>query len=167
MITALRTLALAALMTVMTWKLLLTAAAGHDHQGRDVHLGDWAGVVRCESRGDADVLNTGGSGAAGAFQFMPRTWRWVAERHGRTGLADIHPADATLAQQLRQAIRLRDMDGGGLGHWQCRTYGHGPDWVTIVDEARMPKRPERCARNLVDRFKVEPLTARTVCGADR
>jgi len=164
----LRALFLIAFLLLALWAVVLMAprAVAHvsDPDGREVFLGDWAGLVECESRGDANELNHGGSGAAGLFQFMPSTWRAVATQHGKDALAQRHPGDVTAAQQLRQAIRLRDMRGGGLSHWVCGGYGSGDGWVTVYDEAKMPKHPRRCARSLHENLGAPRKVARSVCG---
>lgn len=155
---------LAALLTVTAAAPPSAAHITDPDSARNVNLGDWAGIAACESAGDANELNHRGSGAAGAFQFMQSTWSAVARAHGKHRLAAKHPADTTLAQQLRQAIRLRDMRGGGLSHWSCQTYGQGGDTITVYDEAKMPKRPRRCAKSLHENLGAPKRVARSVCG---
>lgn len=152
--------------TLLWWLIiigLLQLRAGAHGEGRWVDFGPWNGVVKCESLGDADVYNTGGSGAAGLFQFMPRTWNWVAEVHDRPRLVGKDPATRTAAQQLRQAIRLRDMRHGGIRHWVCGyRYGDGSGPVWVHDD-RIPKRPYRCARNLRRKWDLPRRVTNSVC----
>ena len=90
---------------------------------------------------------------------MPRTWRWVASYFGKHKLARKHPTDTTVAQQLRQAIRLRDMPGGGLRHWVCGwAYGTGSKWLWVWNEKPSPH-PRRCARNLRRHHGVTPSSS--------
>jgi hypothetical protein len=58
----------------------------------------FACVRHHESRGDYGVINRG-SGAAGAYQFMPTTWSNAARAFGRVDLAGVNPAAASPADQ--------------------------------------------------------------------
>lgn len=148
---------------IVTITALATPAAADDD--RTVDFGpDWNRIVRCESRGDAQAISH--TADRGLFQFQRRTWEWVAETHNRPELADRDPRDVTAAQQLRQAIRLRDMNGGGMHHWVCWRYRNqfSPAPVNVHSEAKQPRKPGRCARNLARRHNVPWRIATSVCG---
>ena len=66
-------------------------------------------IKQCESGGDYGAVNSS-SGAGGAWQFMPGTWRSV----GGTGL----PQNATPAEQDYRASILW-AGGAGASHWDC------------------------------------------------
>ena len=66
-------------------------------------------IKQCESGGDYRAVNPS-SGAGGAWQFLPSTWRSV----GGTGL----PQDASPAEQDYRAAILWD-NGRGASHWVC------------------------------------------------
>ncbi len=129
--------------------------------GRWIYLNNWAGIVRCESEGDAQATNRW-SGADGLFQFMPATWRSVAETRGRPKLTREAPSNYTVAQQLRQALWLRR--NVSIRQWACwRHWGTGSKWVWVTGEI-MPKDPERCARNLQRHHGRGRKLAESVCG---
>lgn len=65
----------------------------------------------CESRDNYWAKNPRSS-AAGGYQFLTSTWRWVT---GRSDTA----LNATPAEQDAAAVRLATMPGGGLQHWVC------------------------------------------------
>jgi len=69
-------------------------------------LGVWDRLAKCESNGNWSI-NTG-NGYYGGLQFDLRTWRSM----GGTG----YPNQATRAEQIRVAERLRDHNGG-YGAW--------------------------------------------------
>jgi hypothetical protein len=58
----------------------------------------FACVRHHESRGDYGVINRG-SGAAGAYQFMPTTWNNAARAFGRNDLVGVNPSAASPADQ--------------------------------------------------------------------
>lgn len=66
-------------------------------------------IKQCESGGNYRAVNPA-SGAGGAWQFLPSTWRSV----GGTGL----PQDATPAEQDYRASILW-AGGAGASHWAC------------------------------------------------
>jgi hypothetical protein len=69
--------------------------------------GDFLSCVRNrESGGNYGIYNSGGSGAAGAYQFMPGTWNGIAASSGRGDLVGVDPAQAAPADQdaLAQAL---------------------------------------------------------------
>ncbi len=69
--------------------------------------GDFLSCVRNrESGGNYGVYNAGGSGAAGAYQFLPGTWNSTAASVGRGDLVGVDPAQASPADQdaLAQAL---------------------------------------------------------------
>lgn len=68
-------------------------------------------IRMCESRDDYQAKNPRSS-AAGAYQFLTSTWRWVT---GRSDTA----LNATPAEQDAAAVRLATMPGGGFQHWVC------------------------------------------------
>lgn len=59
-----------------------------------------------ESGGNYGIYNAGGSGAAGAYQFLPGTWNSTAASVGRGDLVGVDPAQASPADQdaLAQAL---------------------------------------------------------------
>jgi hypothetical protein len=78
---------------------------------------NWGGgfldcVRNRESGGDYGVYNSGGSGAAGAYQFMPGTWNGIASSVGRTDLVGVDPAQASPADQDAMAAALYAQQGG-------------------------------------------------------
>jgi muramidase (phage lysozyme) len=74
--------------------------------------GDFLSCVRQrESGGNYGVYNSGGSGAAGAYQFMPGTWNGIAASTGRTDLIGIDPAQASPADQDAMAQALYAQQG--------------------------------------------------------
>ena len=52
-----------------------------------------------ESGGNYGIYNSGGSGAAGAYQFLPGTWNSIAASIGRGDLVGVDPAQAAPADQ--------------------------------------------------------------------
>jgi hypothetical protein len=64
-----------------------------------------------ESRGDYTVHNSQGSGASGAYQFMPGTWSSIAESEGRSDLVGMDPAAAAPADQDAMAAALYAQQG--------------------------------------------------------
>lgn len=83
-----------------------TTGRGSEPAGGDVPP-DY--IKQCESGGDYRAVNPS-SGAGGAWQFLPSTWRSV----GGTGL----PQNATPAEQDYRASILWD-NGRGASHWVC------------------------------------------------
>jgi hypothetical protein len=87
----------------------------------DSNPGDFLSCVRQrESGGDYGVYNSGGSGAAGAYQFMPGTWNGIAASSGRSDLVGVDPAQAAPADQDAMAQALYAQQGaapwgGGCG----------------------------------------------------
>jgi hypothetical protein len=77
------------------------------------------GVLECikqrESGGDYTVYNSQGSGAAGAYQFMPGTWNSLAGSIGRSDLVGVSPAAASPADQDMMASALLQQQG--LAPW--------------------------------------------------
>jgi soluble lytic murein transglycosylase-like protein len=68
-------------------------------------------IAWCESRWDAGARGPGG--AAGVFQFVPRTWAWVSASAGYSGAS---PYD--LEANVESAAWL--MSSQGVKHWGCR-----------------------------------------------
>jgi len=74
--------------------------------------GDFLSCVRNrESGGNYGVYNQGGSGAAGAYQFLPGTWNSIAESAGRPDLVGVDPAQAGPADQDAMAQALYAQQG--------------------------------------------------------
>jgi Transglycosylase-like domain len=74
--------------------------------------GDFLSCVRArESGGDYGVYNSGGSGAAGAYQFMQGTWNSIAASSGRGDLVGVDPAHASPADQDAMAQALYAQQG--------------------------------------------------------
>lgn len=110
--------------------------------------GPWAGLAACESGWfeeasgqwviDPTIYNRGGSGAAGAFQFMPSTWAGVAAQIGRPDLAWLDPARVDIWTQAMMAHALAyRVNGGGLWHWSCsHRFGSAPTVVRVLGYQR-------------------------------
>ena len=64
-----------------------------------------------ESGGNYGIYNSGGSGAAGAYQFMPGTWNSTAASSGRGDLVGVDPAQASPADQDAMAQALYAQQG--------------------------------------------------------
>ena len=76
--------------------------------------GDFLSCVRNrESGGNYGIYNSGGSGAAGAYQFMPGTWNSIAASAGRGDLVGTDPAQAAPADQDAMAQALYAQQGSG------------------------------------------------------
>jgi hypothetical protein len=74
--------------------------------------GDFLSCVRQrESGGNYGVYNAGGSGAAGAYQFLQGTWDGIAASVGRTDLIGVDPAQASPADQDAMAQALYAQQG--------------------------------------------------------
>jgi hypothetical protein len=78
----------------------------------DSNPGGFLSCVRQrESGGDYGVYNSGGSGAAGAYQFLPGTWNSIAASSGRSDLVGVDPAQAAPADQDAMAQALYAQQG--------------------------------------------------------
>ena len=74
--------------------------------------GDFLSCVRNrESGGNYGIYNSGGSGAAGAYQFLPGTWNSIAASSGRGDLVGVDPAQASPADQDAMAQALYAQQG--------------------------------------------------------
>jgi len=75
---------------------------------------DWDAIAQCESGGNWSIDT--GNGYKGGLQFLPSTWR----ANGGTG----DPANASRAEQIRVAERVKDSQG--IGAWPvCGKKGGG------------------------------------------
>ena len=82
--------------------------------------GDFLSCVRNrESGGNYGVYNSGGSGAAGAYQFMPGTWNSIAASVGRSDLVGVDPAQASPADQDAMAAALYAQQGSAPWGGSC------------------------------------------------
>lgn len=82
--------------------------------------GDFLSCVRNrESGGDYGVYNSGGSGAAGAYQFMPGTWNSIAASSGRSDLVGVDPAQAAPGDQDAMAQALYAQQGSAPWGGAC------------------------------------------------
>jgi len=68
-------------------------------------------IVMCESGGDYRKYNNAGSGASGAYQIMPGTWRAY-------GGSTANAADASPGEQDRIAAKIYAAEGSSP--WSCR-----------------------------------------------
>ncbi len=68
-------------------------------------------VRQRESGGNYGIYNEGGSGAAGAYQFLPGTWNSIAASSGRGDLVGVDPAQAAPADQDAMAQALYAQQG--------------------------------------------------------
>jgi len=76
-------------------------------------------VRQRESGGNYGVYNSGGSGAAGAYQFMPGTWNSIAASSGRGDLVGVDPAQAAPADQDAMAAALYAQQGSAPWGGAC------------------------------------------------
>jgi hypothetical protein len=76
-------------------------------------------VRQRESGGNYGIYNTGGSGAAGAYQFLPGTWNGIAASSGRTDLVGVDPAQASPADQDAMAQALYAQQGSAPWGGEC------------------------------------------------
>jgi hypothetical protein len=89
-----------------------TAALQTSSVSSSSYPGDFLSCVRQrESGGNYSVYNAGGSGAAGAYQFLPGTWNSIAASTGRSDLVGVDPAQASPADQDAMAQALYAQQG--------------------------------------------------------
>jgi hypothetical protein len=82
--------------------------------------GDFLSCVRQrESGGNYAIYNSGGSGAAGAYQFMQGTWNSIASSTGRGDLVGLDPAQAAPADQDAMAAALYAQQGSAPWGGAC------------------------------------------------
>jgi hypothetical protein len=82
--------------------------------------GDFLSCVRNrESGGNYGIYNSGGSGAAGAYQFLPGTWNSIAASVGRYDLVGVDPAQASPADQDAMAAALYAQQGSAPWGGYC------------------------------------------------
>jgi muramidase (phage lysozyme) len=101
-----------------------TAAAPSTGSGSYVsYNSDPGGFLSCvrerESGGNYGVYNAGGSGAAGAYQFLPGTWNGIAASTGRADLVGVDPAQAAPADQDAMAQALYSQQGSAPWGGAC------------------------------------------------
>ncbi len=72
-----------------------------------------------ESGGDYTIHNSGGSGASGAYQFLPSTWNSIARATGRDDLVGVDPASASAADQDAMAAALYGQQGSSPWGGYC------------------------------------------------
>jgi len=76
----------------------------------------WLACIRArESGGNYSIYNTSGSGASGAYQFMPGTWAWMSAEAGYGAWSGGPAASAPPAVQ--DAVALWAYDSGYASHW--------------------------------------------------
>lgn len=81
---------------------------------------DALSIIECESHGDPLATNSY-SGAAGLFQFVPGTWRWVTNEMGAAGSSPYDPAGNVAAAWWLVSWSIEhEHSGGPWGHWTCR-----------------------------------------------
>ncbi len=98
--------------SVMAAEANQTAAPQASFVSSSSYPGDFLSCVRQrESGGDYSVYNAGGSGAAGAYQFLPGTWNSIAASTGRSDLVGVDPAQAAPADQDAMAQALYAQQG--------------------------------------------------------
>lgn len=156
------------------------AQAHESLPGRWVDGGDYNGLWACEARPtpkfghlvpqhhpkkrarEVRADSRGSANDRGIFQVIPSTWDWVAQQRGKGRLIGRDPRSFTLATQLRQAEWLRTH--GGIGHWTCGyRYGDGTSKRWVTGEWKSPRKPRRCANNLVNRHGQTRRVANSVC----
>jgi len=82
--------------------------------------GDFLSCIRNrESGGNYTIHNTGGSGASGAYQFMPGTWNSIAASSGRSDLVGVDPAAASPSDQDAMASALYARQGSSPWGGYC------------------------------------------------
>lgn len=82
--------------------------------------GDFLSCVRNrESGGNYAIYNEGGSGAAGAYQFLPGTWNSTAASVGRGDLVGVDPAQASPGDQDAMAQALYSQQGSSPWGGAC------------------------------------------------
>jgi muramidase (phage lysozyme) len=83
--------------------------------GGDVRIG----VTSREVPGGITIHNSGGSGASGAYQFVPGTWNAIAAASGRGDLVGVDPASASPADQDAMALALYGQRGSAPWGGYC------------------------------------------------
>lgn len=155
------------------------AIAEIEEPGRWVDFGKWNGIADCESspsrlpalaepgtrehRHEVRVDQTGRAGERSWAQFLRSTWRRVAELRDKHHLIKKDPGKVTLAQTMRQSLWLKW--NVGISQWTCgHRFDDGTGPVYVTGEHRLPRDPERCARNLHRKWGRSWRVARSVCG---
>ena len=87
---------------------------------RTDNVSDFLACIRWrESRGNYTIHNLEGSGASGAYQFMPGTWNSIARSVGRNDLVGVDPAAASPEDQDAMAIALYQQQGKAPWGYYC------------------------------------------------
>jgi hypothetical protein len=98
----------------------LPAAGSQGRSSSRSSGGDFLACIRQrESGGDYTIYNSGGSGAAGAYQFLPGTWSSIAAAVGRGDLVGMDPAQASPADQDAMAAALYAQQGSAPWGGAC------------------------------------------------
>ncbi len=155
-------------------------------EGRNVDFGFWNGIVKCEAspnnaHGTPHLVlehhpekrarevradSIGHSPDKGIVQFIQSTWDSVALARGKGRLVGKDPRSFTLATQMRQAQYLRK--NVSIRQWSCyRSYYNGTKARWVTGEWKLPKNPERCARNLHKHHGFKLKMADSICNYDR
>jgi len=95
-------------------------AAAPPSRSTPTDVGSFLACIRWrESRGVYTVYNSQGSGAAGAYQFLPSTWNSIAAATGRTDLIGVDPAKASPSDQDAMAAALYAQRGSAPWGGAC------------------------------------------------
>lgn len=82
----------------------------------------WLACIRArESGGNYTIYNTAGSGASGAYQYMPGTWAWMSRQAGY-GQWSGGPA-ASAPPAVQDAVTLWAYNNGHQSHWAATNGG--------------------------------------------
>lgn len=92
-------------------------AVYHARQAQaSIHGHPWLACIRArESGGNYTIYNTTGSGASGAYQFMPGTWAWMSRQAGYGAWAGSPAASAP--PHVQDAVAYWAYAHGYQSHW--------------------------------------------------
>src|SRR4029079_5663510 len=123
--------------------------------------GDFLACVRQrESGGNYGVYNSGGSGAAGAYQFMPGTWNSIAASSGRGDLVGLDPAQASPADQDALAQALYAQQGAAPWGGGCRRYTDPARGAEAVRRSTLRTRSDGSSGRVLSRPARVPLAVK-------